>query len=214
MIIVVDNTNRCRVSNNCNLLVKLLLANKIEHVIVSEIKDIEKIDKQSVKGVILTGSPKRLTQQIDVNDIAHDIYALMNFDVPVLGLCFGAQILHVLHGGSLKTLPDTVCGKLPIQVDMKESLFALSNHTGTAIGKFSMKIGMRFCYNDQMVKHNKNKCTAIAWMQDPSSQSKAKSIPCGFKYTDHPRIIYGLLCHPEYYKSTHYIILNFLYMCS
>ena len=45
MIIVVDNTYKCRTSNNCNLLVKLLLANEIEHVIVSETKDIEKIEK-------------------------------------------------------------------------------------------------------------------------------------------------------------------------
>jgi GMP synthase (glutamine-hydrolysing) len=54
---------------------------------------------QSPGAIILSGGP-RSTSEVDAPDV--DFTALMAFDVPVLGVCYGMQLLNIKHGGSVK----------------------------------------------------------------------------------------------------------------
>jgi gamma-glutamyl-gamma-aminobutyrate hydrolase PuuD len=69
-------------------------------------RKIEDLKGINVTGLILTGSPFRLTpghdDKIKDKTIAFAIYCLLNYNVPVLGICFGCQLLNVLHGGTVK----------------------------------------------------------------------------------------------------------------
>ena len=49
--------------------------------------------------IILSGGPRSTSDQ-DAPDI--DFEKLMSFDVPVLGVCYGMQLLNIKHGGSVK----------------------------------------------------------------------------------------------------------------
>ena len=49
--------------------------------------------------VILSGGP-RSTTEVDAPDV--DFEKLMALDVPVLGVCYGMQLLNIKHGGSVK----------------------------------------------------------------------------------------------------------------
>jgi len=207
MIIVVDNTHKkCRHSPHCNRLLKMLTAHNTEYKVVKNMRDavasrvgVVKVEVGVVKAVILTGSEKLLSKPIDLEEIAHCMYILMHFPrVPVLGICFGAQVMHILHGGSLQHLSQLQCGKMPVYLE-SHPLFAVN-------GKHE---NVRFCYNDQMVKPNMAVSKPIAYMDSVLDSMKGR-IPCGFQYTDGERKCFGILFHPEYYASTHYIILNFL----
>ena len=61
---------------------------KIKH------KDID----ETIKGIILSGGPLNVYQ---INKYSFD-KKILNLDIPVLGICFGHQILSKLNGGSVK----------------------------------------------------------------------------------------------------------------
>jgi len=54
---------------------------------------------QSPGAIILSGGP-RSTSEKDAPDV--DFEKLMSFGVPVLGVCYGMQLLNIKHGGSVK----------------------------------------------------------------------------------------------------------------
>ncbi len=56
-------------------------------------------DLNSPGAVILSGGP-RSTSEVDAPDV--DFTKLMAFGVPVLGVCYGMQLLNIKHGGSVK----------------------------------------------------------------------------------------------------------------
>ena len=59
--------------------------------------------KKKIKGIILSGSPMMLLKD-DISQYNFDIYYMLNLDVPVLGICFGSQLLTLINGGTLKPI--------------------------------------------------------------------------------------------------------------
>ena len=59
-----------------------------------KLKDID----QTIKGIILSGGPLNVYQ---INKYSFD-KKIINLDIPILGICFGHQILSKLNGGRVK----------------------------------------------------------------------------------------------------------------
>ena len=59
-----------------------------------KIKDVD----GSIKGIILSGGPLNVYQ---INKYSFD-KKIINLDIPILGICFGHQILSKLNGGKVK----------------------------------------------------------------------------------------------------------------
>ena len=59
-----------------------------------KLKDID----QTVKGIILSGGPLNVYQ---INKYSFD-KKIINLNIPILGICFGHQILSKLNGGKVK----------------------------------------------------------------------------------------------------------------
>lgn len=144
----------------------------------------------SIKGIILSGSP------CSVNEADAPTVDVKNFSakVPVLGICYGAQLTAKLYGG----------------------VVAKSNKReyGRAI--------MQSSNNDALLKNVAN--SSQVWMSHSDSIKElpngfeilghTESIPvAAFKYTQPSgNLIYGLQFHPEVYHSTDgkNILRNFL----
>ena len=80
-----------------------LIARRIRELgVFSEIVSHKKIKlnqiNQSVKGIILSGGPLNVYQ---INKYSFD-KKILGLDIPVLGICFGHQILSKLNGGRVK----------------------------------------------------------------------------------------------------------------
>lgn len=74
--------------------------------LVSSVRDLRDIIGDSgVSGIILSGSDLRLTEPLCPEKIAVTNTLLSNCRVPVLGICFGHQLLALLGGGALSRLP-------------------------------------------------------------------------------------------------------------
>lgn len=67
------------------------------------------------QGIIISGSPIRFTRRIGQSSMKRILVAVhlhLTFpDVPILGICFGFQLLNLLYGGSIKPFGRLVCEK-------------------------------------------------------------------------------------------------------
>lgn len=80
---------------------------------VNEIKNI------SPKGIILTGGPNSVYDPASPH--AND--ELFSLGIPILGICYGAQILAYQLGGKVATAPVSEYGKTKTTVDISQMLF-------------------------------------------------------------------------------------------
>jgi GMP synthase (glutamine-hydrolysing) len=79
-------------------------------------------EMESSTGIIFSGSPTFLTE-ID-HAIYHEKFACVKAGkIPVLGICFGHQVLGIIHGAQIFRGPE-VRTAIPIRIVKKDVLFA------------------------------------------------------------------------------------------
>ena len=144
----------------------------------------------SLKGVILSGSP------FSVNDAAAPVVdvAAIAKDIPVLGLCYGAQLTAKLYGGQVNKSNKREYGRAKLRIQKEGDLFA----DITDLSQIWMS------HSDSISELPEGfEITATT-----------DSIPvAAFCYKTHDsRAVYGLQFHPEVYHSTEgkKILKNFL----
>ena len=81
--------------------------------------DIEKIKAMQPKGIIFTGGPNSC-YTADAPTYTKEIFEL---GVPVLGICYGAQLMMHLLGGKVEKAPVREYGKIEVNVDTASRLF-------------------------------------------------------------------------------------------
>ena len=83
--------------------------------------DIEKIKEMNPKGIILTGGPNSC-YEADSPTYSKELFEL---GIPVLGLCYGAQLMQHVLGGKVEKAPVREYGKTETFIDgAKDTLFA------------------------------------------------------------------------------------------
>ena len=81
--------------------------------------ELEKIKAMNPKGIILTGGPNSCYEQ----GAATCDKQLFEMGVPVLGLCYGAQLMMHVLGGHVCKAPVREYGKIEVTVDKNSKLF-------------------------------------------------------------------------------------------
>ncbi len=162
---------------------------------------LDKLREMNPRGIILTGGP---------NSVYGDQAVLCEkelFDmgIPVLGICYGAQLTAFLNGGEVKTAPVSEYGKTMTMLDTSSELFrGLDEYeNGEPVrytdGKFSSAL------NDNGVVGG-DEAVITSWMSHTDYIAKA---PEGFRITGNTdncpvaamenaeRKIYAVQFHPE-----------------
>ena len=80
---------------------------------------IEKIKEMNPKGIIFTGGPSNVTDD-DAPRCSKEIFDL---GIPVLGICYGAQLMNYLLGGKVATAPVREYGHTEVDVNNETALF-------------------------------------------------------------------------------------------
>lgn len=80
---------------------------------------IDKIKEMKPKGIILTGGPNSCYEK----GAASCSEELFELGIPVLGLCYGAQLMMHVLGGSVAKAPVREYGKIEVTVDRSSKLF-------------------------------------------------------------------------------------------
>ena len=81
--------------------------------------DIEKIKEIQPKGIIFTGGPNSVYLE-DSPTYTKEIFEL---GIPVLGICYGAQLMMHLLGGQVGTAPVREYGKIEVTVEQSSKMF-------------------------------------------------------------------------------------------
>jgi GMP synthase-like glutamine amidotransferase len=117
MLLVVDMTKK--EPSELRFLPKLLDYLRRREVAFRVVRGIDDLpapgEMSGVRGVILSGSSLRFTRRIDVAHLSPAMYVLTNLrSVPVLGICFGCQLINVMQGGSVAPMGRLVKDVLPV----------------------------------------------------------------------------------------------------
>jgi GMP synthase (glutamine-hydrolysing) len=107
MLLVVNNTG---VEDVCQTraakqLLRILDRHDVAYEVIDGCDNLERFDQcASIQGIILTGSDLRLTEEVPKRVVDVTGYLLERCTVPVLGICFGHQLLALLGGGVVSRL--------------------------------------------------------------------------------------------------------------
>jgi len=79
----------------------------------------DKIKEMAPKGIIFTGGPNSVYGE-NAPKIDEEIF---NLNIPILGICYGAQLMAHTLGGAVKTAPIREYGKTDVNLDATNLLF-------------------------------------------------------------------------------------------
>ena len=101
--LLINNSSNIDTAKMTPLIINYFKKNKIELKIISSRDQLILSDK--IKGIILGGGPVRLTNKINLNEFITNINAIIRFpNTPILGICFGYQIISISYGGTITKL--------------------------------------------------------------------------------------------------------------
>ena len=159
--------------------------------------DIEQIKAMNPKGIILTGGPNSCYEP-DSPTYTKELFEL---GIPVLGLCYGAQLMNHILGGKVEKAPVREYGKTEVFVDSSSALF---EGVGTAVEADKLVEGKTPGSN--CPDHDTDTNTTICWMSHFDYISKAAP---GFRIVAHTadcpvaaaenteKKLYAIQFHPE-----------------
>lgn len=195
MILIINNSN----GELEPKIIQYIKSTKIPFKEATTIKDID--SAKNVTHIILTGSPLMVNEKDILNNkqvFYLNIYAIKKFPkIPILGICFGCQLINILWGGELKQLKQGLKTTIPITFNQNKVLNHIIN-----------PLTQEFQFNCNYVLKNIPKTfKEIAHINQPKSKS-INHLPCIIKHKTLP--IYGILAHPELLESSQWFLEQFL----
>lgn len=133
MILIVDNH-----SKNIPLIETILKKQDVNYKIKDQKTLLKTIEKENYKGVILSGGLPLLDQEMNFADIRADIACLINYDVPIMGICVGHEIIGAACGAELIKLKEhswianqkiRINTKTQIFKDLPDEIIAYEHHS-------------------------------------------------------------------------------------
>lgn len=110
------NNNQTRTKHVTDKLLDYLQKNKIPVKNVTSSQQMKNIlkNKEKVDGIILGGSNLKYSNRLCACSINNNIISLLEFDVPILGICFGFQTLSMAYGGNVKAMKKMETRRKPV----------------------------------------------------------------------------------------------------
>jgi len=157
----------------------------------SVLKDAEMEESQLLEasGIILSGAPVLLTET-DPHFYIERYSFLRTADVPVLGICFGHQLLGLLHGASVFKGKE-VRSETMITIDQHNDLFSgfpgtalfTEDHTeGITLPEGFIRLAHSELYEVEAMKHERKAMFGLQFHPEVSGESGKRVIENFFKY--------------------------------
>ena len=87
--------------------------------ILSYEENIEKVKAGNYKGIIFTGGPNSVYDETS----PHYTKEILSLGIPVLGICYGSQLITWMENGTVKTAPVSEYGKIELNADQSSVIF-------------------------------------------------------------------------------------------
>lgn len=198
MILVIDNSKDLSTAEMTPRLLQFLHYLGIPVYVASTRKQahVALRKSQDIRGVILSGGPLLLARRTYVDHFNKNMMALLEVErhqrCPVLGICFGMQLMATVYGGKVGSMAYKLHGPQAIHVH---------NHAGLFHG-LPEKCTMHASHQNQVVQVPPD-YTITAHASDQTIQAME----------DWKHLRFGVQFHPEASEHGTTILLNFLRAC-
>lgn len=196
MILIINNSKKLKTAYSTPKLIEFLKINGVEYDVINNIKDLKYYvkNKALIKGAILSGSDLLYSEKINYNKINLNTTILLEFNIPVLGICFGFQSIGLFYGGSISKLKSLNYCCQKISFDNNNKLFKNID----ANSKF-------FQFHNDYLEDVPDSFKVIA--------KSNKNVVNGIQHVE--KKIYGVQFHPELSGSNgEKLLKNFLEICN
>ncbi len=188
MLLIIDNQSSFIKTFKRNFLSE----HNIDYIVFDHNQPINLSSQAVVDGIILSGGKGNPYQPLNLTT---NFIALMNYDVPIMGMCLGCEIIAVAYRGRIK--------KMDLPMNKKELVEILVPEDPIFNGLNKPKIQIK-------EKHSYN---IYELPKDFVNLATSESSP--FEAIRHPeKPIYGFQGHPEVQTADGLVIMkNFLSIC-
>ena len=191
MYLIINNSYGTEKAKATPKLINYFKKNNIPHSVINTKKQLTNYINKKILGIILSGSDLSYAEKVCSNKININIMALLEFNVPILGICFGFQTIGLFYGGTISKLNNLNKGKQEITLKKNELFYNIDN-------------SIFYQYHNDYLKEVPHNFLIIA---------KYNQIVNGIKHKYKP--IYGIQFHPELSgKPGEQLLENFLSICS
>ena len=108
MILVIDNTKNLKSAFMTPKLLACLEKAEILFIVASTRTDVNTVLDtyiKDIKGIILSGGPLCLSEELTISLINKNIAVVLRLrNIPILGICFGFQLLVASYGGNIVSM--------------------------------------------------------------------------------------------------------------
>ena len=202
MLLVINNSKPAN-SANLSYITHLRKALRFHKIPFQETTKIDpKIDQMKFSGIIISGSPMKLTDPTFLSDYAYIMHYLMVFpNLPVFGICFGYQFLAYIHGLEVENQGKYHCES--------SDVYLLETHPLFQDFPKSKLHSLQFCFSDLVITTSaickKYHIREIGWFHH-----NHRKTACALDFGNRK---YGTLFHPEYFDHSYSILLHFYRSC-
>ena len=196
MILIIDNTKNL---NKAYMTPKLLIyldKLNIKYKLVSkrvEVNFILSQFKDDIFGCILTGGPLCLSEELTIASINKNIAVLLELkDIPVLGICFGFQIMAASYGGEIMSMDNEDTGLFQVN-KINDSVLLEGLETNFKVFQSHKDMVTKAPSSFKIIGKDNNNIIQIIENQEDKR--------------------WGVQFHPEGLDDTQIIIKNFIDIC-
>lgn len=202
MILLVNNRNTKQDNSLSNItgLKRFFSYFKISYYETKSIEVLPMHIQSKIKGIVLSGSELKITSPLLFSEYAHNFYYMEMFpNIPILGICFGCQLLAMVHGYTVHYLGKYIRNtKQMIQLS-DHFLFSDMYSEKTPIHPF------RVYFSGLINNSNTNMSPAVKEIAYFCIENT--KYPCAFEFSPYT---FGMMMHPEYQKSTYPVLYEFI----
>lgn len=195
MFLIINNNPKNKILLSLKYLITYFENNNLSFILINNCNDIQDIllnekFKKRIKGIVLSGSnSSNYNKNINRNI---NFLCLINFDVPILGICYGHQSIGLFYNSELKKHNTKQLGQKELFLKKSPLFYKLKD------------IEELFVNHNLYLDNIKNNFDIIA--------RDNKNIVYGIQHKNKP--IYGVQFHPELSKYVGTQILdNFIKIC-
>jgi GMP synthase (glutamine-hydrolysing) len=120
MILLIDNTKNLKDAFMTPKLLACLEKTGIKFMVASTRTDVNTILDtyiKDIKGIILSGGPLCLSEELTISLINKNIAVVLRLkNIPILGICFGFQLLVASYGGNIVSMDKESKGVKKVQI--------------------------------------------------------------------------------------------------
>lgn len=211
LIVVLDNTQGQRVLQFFPKLLEYLDSKGKEYIVIKGnhegLEPLLSIDITNIDGIILSGSPIMLPEvfphflksksAIGMHQIITNIECINRFSnkVPILGICFGCQLMNMMKGGTLINVggDKVLCQTMSVQTQ--------SIMKGLPLAGLKGKFCCKYMPNNLASEFTTKLTVDIG----------GKTYPCFIKHKR--KKMWGCMFHPEALKNTYFVLDMFIGKC-